>query len=191
MTSTCPACKHPIEHDEFLFEVHCTCGSRFNPFDTGNTADEMGLQQHEEIGVGQLVSTQEFAESTSVFQELRDFGEGLGSTPAPAVPEVAVVPEPTAVPTPSSKDGTPLAVFFTSAQMLPGYQLVTFVAPISAWGILESTTPNPLRSAYEALAKQAEALGANAIVEVRWNPLPDGTKVIVSGSAVRCSKNSP
>ena len=195
MTSNCPACQTPIEHEEFLFEVQCQCGSRFNPFDTppGGDGETPALDPAPSGG-----PSENYSESSAVFQELRDFGESLGNVTEGAPSTLAgtslaaEIPPPS--PTPPRKTGAsekPASVFFTSAQILPGYELVNFLAPLSAWGRLEADSPNPLQSAYDALAEQAQALGANAVVEIRWNTLPDGSKVIVSGSAVRLSKTTP
>lgn len=189
MLSTCPNCKKQIEHEDYLFEVSCECGMRFNPFmDLGTPAAETPLTPAWADPSGTTApDPNAFAESHSVFAELKEFAEGTAhaTTAKPSVldkPSTAAAPVPFAA-VPSSEP------IITSGDGLPGYRIEAYLAPVSATGTLNAADANPMRPGFDALWNQAIALGANGIVAVRWVLSPDGSKVILSGTPVRCTKD--
>jgi hypothetical protein len=129
-----------------------------------------------------------FAESEAVFEELKKFAEGsLPQTPnAPAPSSSSPSSAPLSSPLPSGNEST-AAALFTSGDSLPGYRIDTYLPPVSAITELDPTA-NPLGKGFEALCREAAAKGANAVVAVRWVLSPDGTRVILSGTPVQCTK---
>ena len=192
MQSTCPNCKKQIEHEDFLFEVVCSCGSRFNPF--------MGLSEAPPLdGVDVPVSApaavegpESFEESQAVFNELKEFAEGTNmgkqanlvvGTPLDGPPK-----PPTRKAKTPQKVTLPSDAIMTAGDGLPGYHIDEYLPPVSASGALDPHDPNPLGRAFETLWAQAVAIGATGVVAVRWVLLPEGNRVLMSGTPVRCSK---
>lgn len=180
MQSTCPNCKKQIEHEDFLFEVACDCGSRFNPF--MNASEDASFDPVEAPAVA------DYSESASVFSELKNFAESDGAvfetTPPPQ--EIAETPAPKRAPRPVVSG----QLILTAGDSIPGYQIESYLAPVSASVPLAASDPNPLGPGFDALSEQAQALSASGIVAVRWVLSPTGTHVVLSGTPVVCSKAS-
>jgi hypothetical protein len=199
MLSTCPACKKQIEHEDFLFEVICDCGSRFNPF--MNAADDPLLADLQPAAAPEWQeppATTDFSESNAAFAELKEYAEG-GLEEAPTSfesPESEAAPKAPApkaatrpVPTPASHANTG-DVVITAGDGLPGYRIENYFTPISASVPVTPTDANPLGPGFEALAAQAAATSATAVVAVRWVLSPDGTHAFLSGTPVYCVKET-
>jgi hypothetical protein len=196
MLSICPKCKKEIEHEDFLFEVHCDCGSRFNPFMNLEPAPtDVAHAEPPSAGAGldaptwqdPMAEQPDFKESQSVFAELKDFAEGTMAEMA--VPPLNLDgPPPAASPSIPRAPGAPSDAVLTSGDGLPGYRIDAYLAPVSAVAALNPADSNPLRPGFDALWSHAVAEGANGVVAVRWVLSPDGSRVILSGTPVRCSK---
>lgn len=200
MITPCPQCKKQVEHEDFLFEVICDCGARFNPFMNMNEVPPLdGVEVAADPPTWQEppAAPTNFAESQAVFAELKDFAEGniaeaapvdlntaLGNAPAAAfaAPPTPLRERPPAVPIAGDSEA-----ILTSGDSLPGYRIDSYLPPISAVTEL-APTPNPLRKGFDALWEEALALGANGVVAVRWVLSPDGSRVVLSGTPVRCAK---
>ena len=130
-----------------------------------------------------------FTESSSVFQELREFGENLvGGVESPAAP-IVIPPEPSVAP----RDSTLPNVnneecLMTAGEQLPGFRIDAYLAPLSAASALNLAGGDPLRAAFDVIWAQAQALGANGVVGLRWAMTPDASKVLLSGTPVRVTK---
>ncbi len=177
MQSTCPNCKKQIEHEDFLFEVACDCGSRFNPFMSASNDSTFDPVE---------VPAIDYSESASVFSELKSFAEQDGGLPetreAPVqTPEFPSAPK---APRPSVSG----QMILTAGDSIPGYLIESYLAPVSASVPLAAEQSNPLGPAFDALSEQASAVSASAIVAVRWVLSPTGTHVVLSGTPVICSK---
>ena len=224
MLSTCPNCKRQIEHDDFLFEVLCQCGSRFNPFMVNEGLDPLaGLAEPKEMsasqagaalgGGGALGSSAamatpapdpaSFQESNNAFQEIVNFGEGAadggasstglggalgGAASAPAAnpfstPAPAAAPRPVAAPL---AEGTECPV--SAADAIPGFRIEATFLPVSAMAPLDGAGGDPMRNAFQLLWQNISASGGNGCVALRWELLPNGSQVVVSGIPVRVSR---
>lgn len=199
MESNCPSCKTKLEHEDYLFEVVCTkCGMRFNPFyETFQGGEEAAAPPPAE----------NFQESTNAFQEIVQFGENLGGaegtspTPDGGTPAEAALPsfdpEPQAAVTPSDSAGrsAPAASFsaessvlITSGDTLSGHRIQAYLPPQSVWANISTDAENPLESAFMVLWENCTRKGANGVVAVQWRFTPDGGRVLISGTPVRCEK---
>ena len=78
MVSTCPSCKNQITHEDYLFEVACECGMRFNPFYDASGPNEIPPQVEAEPES----AAPNFSESRTAFQEIVQFGETMEQSPA-------------------------------------------------------------------------------------------------------------
>ncbi len=189
MLSNCPQCKKQIEHEDFLFEVICDCGTRFNPF-MGIT-DIPGLDGVTPPAAPEwkepVVATVDYSESQAVFNELKNYAED-GATPTSTAPVQAPVAPTSTATAPRSAPSTSSDAIMTSGDGLPGYRIEAYLAPLSASAPLDVQQSNPLRAGFDALWAQAENSGANGIVAVRWVLSPDGSRVVLSGTPVQCSK---
>jgi hypothetical protein len=182
MTSACPNCKKAVEHEDFMFEVVCFCGARFNPF---VQLDELVKVEGMELSS----PTPDHAESQSAFAEIRQFAEELSApkkqnpskTPRPA--EKADDQAATVV----SYSADHPNILITSADALQEKTIETYLSSVSAISGV-SNEENPLHAIFEKLSQQASSLGANAILSLRWSFSPDGTKILASGNAVRLVK---
>lgn len=202
MLSTCPKCKKQIEHEDFMFEVHCECGTRFNPFmgltetpaetpAVPEVSSSLGDAQTWQDPLASVEPENNYQESNSVFAELKDFAEGNLPTPTPSPSAPTFGSAPTASPyaSPGSRPaGTASDAILTSGDGLPGYRIDAYLAPVSATSELDSADPNPMRRGFDALWSQAVAGGANGVVAMRWVLSPDGSRVVLSGTPVRCTK---
>lgn len=203
MTTTCPKCKKPIEHEDYMFEVLCDCGARFNPFMNLEDSPPGDLQPLESAVASAWQTSPsigQFSESQALFNELQEFAEGtlVGGSPehqAAAAAPAGTGEKPTPVPTPVSDapaakptpSGTP--PIMTAGDSLPGYRVEAYLPPISAVTPLDSKDTNPMHRGFELLWSQALQCGASGVVAVRWVLSPDGTQVVLSGTPVRCSKD--
>lgn len=201
MISKCPSCKKDVDHEDFLFEVLCSCGARFNPFmqaevpgfdappaDAGSDAEGMpGVEA-------------DYSESRAVFDELRSFGETMTAgqessdpsihAPASATPARAPAKPPVKKPL----AGTPVGAsgfVLTCGDHLPGMKIEAYLSAVSASAALAADAVAPLQNLFAALTEQALASGATALIAVRWSVLPDGTRVLASGTAVTASASDP
>jgi uncharacterized protein YbjQ (UPF0145 family) len=177
MQSTCPNCKKQIEHEDFLFEVACDCGSRFNPF--MNASDDAAFEPVE-------APATDYSESASVFSELKNFAEQDGVLPE--IPSAQVEEAPSTLPRQPPRPPVSGQLILTAGDSIPGYQIESYLAPVSASVPLAAHESNPLGPAFDALSEQASAVSASGIVAVRWVLSPTGTHVVLSGTPVICSK---
>jgi len=195
MISTCPNCKNQIEHEDFLFEVECKCGMRFNPFYDVKTGDVTGGTAGDDPGTGGDRSVEnplsDFTESRTAFQEIVQFGETGTDLPkpeaaAPSRPKPSTVTKPPSGTTSSTGIGSESEVIITTAPLLPGYEIQSYLIPVSAWSSCEGE--NPLGSGFESLWSTCVAAGGTALTSVQWSFTPDGTRILLSGIPVRCVK---
>lgn len=199
MVSTCPACNQQTTHDDNDFEVVCKCGNRFNPFMLSNSDIPMmepgvgSLNEHPEPPVS-VTPAPNYQESASAFEELREFGENLiggdpgpvvtaPTTPIPSSPG-ASAPRPAAV----SVEGIAGDCLMTAGEQLSGFTVDAYLSPLSVASDLNLQGGDPLKPAFEALWNQAQGLGANGVVALRWAMTPDASKVLLSGTPVRVTK---
>ena len=173
-----------IDHEDHLFEVHCTaCGMHFNPYynqdgaplDLGNNA-----ALAKKSSVEPLEEPKDFSESQAAFQEVRDFGEGLARN---ETPEIQPKPLPK-IPTQTTGAGDTLMI---SGDVLEGYQVDAYLRPISIHADL-NVGSDPLSDAFRLLWQTATAKGGNAVVGLRWVLTASETKALVSGTPIRCQK---
>jgi len=199
MDSVCPKCKKNISHEDFLFEVQCTCGARFNPFmglDGGGMGGEPAPEPVQEKAEPKLeMELDDFKESTNAFKEIQDFGEQMpvgGNAPAAsATPsdlggafDSGMGAESAAeVSSGSSAPAAPLAggFVFSSGPQIDGYVTESYMLPVSAQATIDAGAQDPLKEAFLILKKRAESQGANAIASFQWKVAPDGNRVFVSG----------
>ncbi len=187
-----------MEHEDYLFEVECKCGMRFNPFYDMKTGEgEATATNTEDPGTGGDRAIEnplaDFSESRTAFQEIVDFGETMEETPkakpkAAAAPAPALrpkTPQPSVAPAPSTFSSDSEMVI-TTAPAIPGYDIQSYLMPVSAWSSTEGD--NPLAPGFEALWNTCAANGGNGLTSVQWNFTPDGTRVLLSGVPVRCVK---
>lgn len=185
-----------VTHEDHLFEVQCECGTRFNPFlgdfPPPDTEPKLMNENPAEMAMGQPAN---FQESSVVFQELRDFGESL----VPGGASVAPTPAPIAVKTAAPRATAPVSrpvvdsalsqdCLMTAGDSLPGYEIQGFLPPLSVAADLDLNGSNPLKPAFELLWTQAKSSGANGVLALKWSLTPDASKVILSGTPVRCQK---
>jgi hypothetical protein len=144
-----------------------------------------------------------YAESEAAFAELRSFGESLD----PLSPNIPMAPEPqtrieepaqpgsanlqivtsaSSVQDNSSSMGQPCAM--TAGDSLSGYEIDSFLSPISVLSTLSGDPEDPLKQAHATLAQRAQTLGANGVVSVRWAFTPDGSRILLTGTPVKCRK---
>jgi len=201
MESACPKCKKKMEHEDYLFEVVCSdCGMRFNPFyDKFSEGAEAGSEPGPEAT--------NFQESATAFQEIVNFGEALGTeVEAEDAPQSldsnGLLPEPgselAATSTPPPRKFTSSqndfvasgedSVLMTSGDTLHGYRVTTYFPPQSVWADSDSASDNPLDSGFHLLWEKCSTKGANGIVAVQWRFTPDGSRILISGTPVRCEK---
>jgi hypothetical protein len=200
MVSTCPNCKRQIEHEDFLFEVVCECGMRFNPFFDAAQGTEADAEPGTGGGTGKTPVTEtpdlgDFTESRSAFEDIVKFGETMEETPNPTseTKKASVSPGSTAAPVsvrpPSVVSGEAIeGVLFFAADAPTALAIEAYLTPVSAWAALDSETTNPLGSGFESLSQQAAAAGANALVSLRWAFSPDGARCLLTAIPVRATK---
>lgn len=181
MESTCPNCKKKNEHEDYLFEVACTCGSRYNPF----------MQLEEAPATAETPEGPQFAEANAAFADIRNFGDEAVS------PQVTAAPEPEAgftdLSSPPPAGSTPPSVpaAATAAPRPSGGGAVLAgpvmepMPPVSACVDFDGSLPNPLEPLVNQLWEKASGAGASACTEVRWAFSPDGQKIVGSCVPVR------
>lgn len=212
MLSTCPNCLNQINHQDEITEVKCPdCGTSFaaylkvnleehtdevsspgdSPsFDPAPILSDLTLPQDAGLPAEPTsMAAPDFNESTNAFAEIRDFGETMQDHKPAPLPPLSPPPganEAQPVPTPVIQDGTEWLM--TSGDLLQGHAIVEYLSPIS---VLCELVPgdNPMRPAFTGLRAQATRLGANAVVAMRWSLSGDASKVLVSGTAVKCAKS--
>lgn len=205
MVSACPACLTMVTHEDHLFEVKCgECGTRFNPFVAAGEGSEAPSNDLSgpgvDLGGASLGPTAmegaagtDYSESNAAFQDIRDFGEGLVSNEpvpkAPTPPSNGSRATPAKAPVGATSAGSAISAdcLVTFADTLQGFQVDSYLTPISALLDLDVSSTNPLGPVFESLWNQAKAGGATAVLSVRWSFSPDGTKVLASGTPVRCT----
>ncbi len=194
MLSTCPSCLSQISHKENESQVSCECGEKFSPF---MRPDEWSTEM-EDVSIG----APKFAESESAFQEIRDFGEGLDT---PTTPKQAPAQLEDSIDTmPMSEDLSPVSekttiarpiattlvgnALITTATEISGYQIDSYLLPISLLSPLTEGAESPLDDAFHKIWEKAQQLGANAIIDLKWKIFPDGTRVLMTATPVTCQK---
>jgi len=213
MVSTCPSCKKQLEHEDYLFEVECNCGVRFNPFfdpnkEISETEDSFSAPEPEpspptdavadNFDFSEPAPAPDFTESNAAFQDIVQFGEGLGDA------ENAPTPTPTPPAMPSDSAATPVAYnevparanrgpipgecWITTAERLEGFAIEAYLAPLSAVTPLNTEDREPLKKGFESLRQQSLESGGNGVIGVKWGFTPDGTHVLMTGNSVRCRK---
>jgi len=197
MVSTCPACNAQTTHDDNDFEVVCKCGNRFNPFMLSGSDIPMmepGMGQSHEEPV-QVNAQPNYQEASSAFEELREFGENLISGDAGPIVTEPTTPIPSATPKPAARPATPSAFeavssdcLMTAGEQLSGYVVDAYLSPVSVASDLNMQDGDPLKPAFDALWNQAQGMGATGVVALRWAMTPDATKVLLSGTPVRVTK---
>lgn len=191
MLSVCPHCKKQIEHEDYLFEVACTCGTRFNPFDVA-TEDSTSAPGAEASAEGMESEIVDFSESSATIQEIREFGEALGDPEA----EQALVEKTkkTAIKTApvTAQSSVPISssgsVLFTSGDQLDGYKIDGYLGFVSSIAEIDFASDHPLAPIIDQISRQAIARQANGVLSFQWCLTPDGAKAIASGNAVHCTK---
>ncbi len=210
MESACPKCKKKTEHEDYLFEVQCSdCGTRYNPFfDSVKQVEGEEPAADSLEAIDPIAQTNDFKESTTAFQEIVQFGETLQEPPStgevgtginpsdfidppaePAAPALRATP----APKPKAKPAAGGVVsdsdmLMTSGDLLSGYRIGTFFPPQSVWADVSQESQDPLEVAFAALWEKASEKGANAVVAIQWRFTPDGSRILVSGTPVRCEK---
>lgn len=148
----------------------------------------------------------DYSESEAAFAELRTFGEGLGavdnelvqpsssspntptSTTSAPVSQSGLPKAPPLGTTPSSPTALSSNCCITAGDSLDGYEIESFLAPLSVWCPSSVEAEDPLRQAHEMLAQRASSLGASGVVSVRWSFTPDGSRILLTGTPVKCRK---
>jgi hypothetical protein len=191
MESTCPSCGNQVTHEDHLFEVVCTCGTRFNPFYQMGDLPALDPSTPPVEGASDLSLEnfdQDYSESNNAFQELRDFGEGVPSaSPGPSATQ-AKTKQSTEFSDPSAEPTQSIERRFTSGATFEGFRIESYFEIISLWGEL-TEGPEPLKASLKSLWDLTLARGANGVVDFRWALSPEGTRVLLTGTPVRCAKN--
>lgn len=147
----------------------------------------------------------DYSESEAAFAELRSFGEELGAVdsqvsdmgqePAPLQPAASELQSAQQAPSISSSTLTaPPAetggCLITAGDSLSGFEIESFLSPLSIWCSASVDSEDPLKQAHEILSQRALKLGANGVVSVRWSFTPDGARILLTGTPVKCRKQS-
>ena len=187
MQSVCPKCQKAVEHEDYLFEVKCECGMRFNPYFTGETTDTHADTASDPDG---------FQESTSAFKDIVTFGESVSQTgEAPVITEIkAVVPQKTmayATPSDGPKISSPpqaaSPILISPTNEIPEHKTERFFLPISVVTDFDANQEDPLSPGIQLLCQKATHLNANGLCGLQWQILPDGSKIIFSAIPVHCT----
>jgi hypothetical protein len=183
MESTCPNCKKKNEHEDYLFEVACSCGSRYNPF----------MQLEEAPAASAPAPDPQFAEANAAFADIRNFGdESLSPAVPPSPPEevgftdLSAPPPPgTPSPNPPVTSPPPHAASAAAASAGASVSALEPLPPVSACVDFDGSLPDPLSPLVEQLWQRAASAGASACTELRWAFSPDGQKLLGSCVPVR------
>jgi hypothetical protein len=202
LLSTCPNCLNQILHEDGVLQLKCECSEIFSPF----LAPQSGLQPLDDNNDVAAVSpsVSDYSESEAAFAELRTFGETLNSAPAPDT-HVPLTTENSAPKTaPPSTHSNPVAdvsvaatapqagnseCMMTAGELFAGFQIETFLDPVSVWSQTTLEAEDPLRQGHQVLAQRVIQMGANGVVSVRWSFTPDGSRILITGTPVKCRKN--
>lgn len=207
MLSTCPTCLDQVNHPDHLFEVECKCGSKFNPFMSTDMSPEEPTGEPSRMNENQDASPLtdanvggEFKESSAVFAELIEFGEGLSAV-GMAVEKSGTRADSGGAPTPVETKAAPPARAAASAAVpmdgdclmsagdsLQGYAVEAYLPPLSVACDLDLSGADPLKPAFDLLWSHAKEAGANGVLALKWSLTPDATKVILSGTPVLCAR---
>ncbi|MFM8312819.1 MAG: hypothetical protein ACKOA8_00880 [Deltaproteobacteria bacterium] len=208
MLSTCPSCLNQILHDDGVSQLNCECGEKFSPFlEMAATAPDERLSVAPPFSVENDVSAgvptfADYSESEAAFAELRNFGEGLGNevlsdseqkNPPPEqlqknqVPPSMPLAEATPIPAAPSSLST-CDTMISAGDTISGYQIDVFLNPISIWSHSALESEDPLQQAYKNLSEKAQKAGANGVISVRWSFTPDGSRILLTGTPVKCRK---
>lgn len=182
--STCPNCKKKNEHEDYLFEVACTCGSRYNPF--------MALEETPAASAPATTEPQ-FAEANAAFADIRSFGDdNVSQAAVPAAePEAgftdlsAPPPEGSAPPTVPIASAPSVSRSSAGGATLAAGPAMEPLPPVSASVDFDGNLPNPLEPLVQQLWEKASGAGGSACTEVRWAFSPDGQKIVGSCVPVR------
>lgn len=194
MESTCPSCKAKVNHEEYLFEVGCDCGMRFNPFyDAGSENQAAGSTEAPTPSLSNS-SVAMFTESQNAFQEIVQFGESLAEKPSAAEIPMTDIIKPNATNSTLSASSNARGAsdlpgaMVISGDHLDGFHIDTFFLPVSVCSNVELGAPNPLKAAFETLWKLGESAGGNALLSFRWAFSPDGAKCLLTATPVRATR---
>lgn len=167
--------------------------------------DSLPMEPARDPAAVESPSFTDYSESEAAFAELRNFGEGLGvinsdisenlQEPAPSSPQ-ASAPDISKL-EPSKQNFNPpdftapaVNCLITAGDSLSGYEIESFLSPLSIWCSASVDSEDPLKQAHEILSARAQKLGANGVVSVRWSFTPDGNRILLTGTPVKCRKQS-
>lgn len=189
MLSTCPSCLSQVNHPDHLFDVTCECGTHFSPF--------LNVDEKKDN------SFSEYAESNAAFQDIVSFGEKVSAdvdTPMEPIMQTIGTKETTApplsAPTADFPEGltkgvvTGKEMLMTTGSELSGYAIQAHYTPLSVLTPLQAGQGSPLQVGFLNLWKMAEALGANGVIGLQAQVMPDGQNALLIAIPVRCSKVS-
>lgn len=187
MISSCPNCMTQMEHEEHLFEIHCThCNTQFTP---------QTQRLHDTPDGGPpppgFPSSEVYLESSNAFQEIRDFGDSISQNVAISKLEAAPAPRKKAEP-PSPKTATapPKDCLITAGHTLDQYRIQKYLLPLSVLTQISPGETDPLKNAFRSLWELALTSGANAIVSLQIHLSNDATQALVVGTPVLCERES-
>lgn len=185
-----------VEHEDYLFEVKCECGMRFNPYFTGGETQN----SHTDSSAGDS-DPDGFQESTNAFKDIVTFGEAVSNpegiaalaevTPITIPEQKAPAPKTITYATPS--DGTSrentrsLSILISPTNEIPDHKTEKFYLPISVITEFESGQTDPLAPGFQILCQKAIEMNANGLCSLQWKILPDGSKIIFSAIPVHCT----
>ncbi|MCX6103966.1 MAG: hypothetical protein NT000_12020 [Proteobacteria bacterium] len=145
----------------------------------------------------------DYSESEAAFAELRSFGDDLGkietvdpivaSVPvvglerAPTIIKNYILEEKGSVISSSSSLNT-ASCLMTAGEGFSGYLIESFLSPLSVWCAVSADAEDPLKAANELISERATKVGANGVVSVRWSFTPDGARILLTGTPVKCRK---
>lgn len=205
MLSTCPSCLNQILHDDGAEMIRCECGEAFTPFLTMPPVMELNSNSSLMTMSEKIPPFTDYSESEAAFAELRNFGEGIGAIDS-QISEIAQEPTPLQPPVSETGNGQPTPPNFssptaqhpaetggcliTAGDSLSGFEIDSFLSPLSIWCSASVDSEDPLKQAHEIISQRAIKLGANGVVSVRWSFTPDGSRILLTGTPVKCRKQS-
>ena len=195
--STCPNCLSQVLHEDHIIDVSCECGAHFSPFLSIDSNAEHSSPHGATDEAAGKPEFRDFTESEQVFADIRQFGETLEDSAPVQSPVTSALQTQVSVPTtakviihePPNPSGN---LLMTSGDHLEGYQIDAIYQPLSTWSPVEINSEDPLKNAFETLWQKATQpqSHANAVVSVHWTFTPDGTRLLVSGTPVKCRKTT-
>ncbi len=145
----------------------------------------------------------DYSESEAAFAELRSFGDDLGKIetvdpivasvpvaglePAPTIIKNSILEQKASVISSSSSLNTD-SCLMTAGEGFSGYLIESFLSPLSVWCAVSGDAEDPLKAANELISERAIKVGANGVVSVRWSFTPDGARILLTGTPVKCRK---